>query len=174
MHRNFSAIASLCCGLLVSLIAASGSLAHTSQVLPPNGVYTCQWITANPTAATLARVSCNSDMVNPGSLVSPASVASVRPDANGSQDIPSPTTCVSQGVYTRTTSEYAGVWTWYPILATQPYYYYLKKSSDDSNVYNGHSTGGGGGATEPNNVYYFKVQNDGPTCQRWHVTYDTV
>ena len=142
---------------------------------PPNGVYTCEWIAAHPTEATLARVSCNPDMTNPGSSVSPADVAaadlanrSFRSGTmlgSGCPRVPS-SGAIGQGVFASTSPEYSSFWQW-PAGSQHGYFtWYIKKNSDDSTWDWGSQFDGDFKYTTPN-IYYWKVQNNYSNAQYW-------
>jgi hypothetical protein len=157
--------------LILSAVALAGPPTDTS--IPPNGVYTCDWIASHPTAATLAGVSCNENMVNPGSTVSPEQVAratithhGVSPFANGCQRVPS-SGSIGGGVYAETTFEYSNFWTWNAPSRGENYYWYIKHT-DGSNQTWGYAFGTTGNAGVPANVYQWKVQNEtGNDPQYW-------
>ena len=151
------ALAACCC-----MSEAQGS---SLTALPPGGVYTCAWIAANPTAATLVRVSCNPSGVNPGSAVTPADVAAVTPLGTGCQRVPS-AGAIGHLVYASTTPEYSSSWSWSSSSRDEPFYWYIKHT-DGSNQAYGYSLVAGGGLGVPPNVYYWEVQNQGADARYW-------
>lgn len=110
----------------VTVAFLGSASAGSKSAFPPNGVYTCPWITKNPTAATLARVSCSEDMTNPGSTVTPSEAAEseVTLMANGCQRVPS-SGAIGPGVYAATTFEYSKAWIWTNASQFQEYWWYI-------------------------------------------------
>lgn len=168
--------------LATTAIVASAALAAgpgKGQVLPPGGIYTCAWIAAHPTEATLARVSCNSDMVNPGSSVSPAEVAAAdlanasSPSTilgSGCPRVPS-SGAIGQGVWARTAGDYySSFWEW-PAGSQNGYYtWYIKRTSDDATI-NWGSQFAGDFEYVASNVHYWKVQNHHNIAQFWNCVF---
>jgi hypothetical protein len=172
--RNVAVVAVVLVTAAVTASAAIADSGGSSQSLPPGGVYTCDWIASYPTEATLARVSCNSDMTNPGSAVSPADVAaadlgsgafSATMFGSGCFRVPS-SGAIGQGVFASTPPEYTVRWEW-PAGSLSGYYtWYIKKNSDDS-TYDFGSQFAGDLKYVAGNVYYWKVQNHHSNAQFW-------
>jgi hypothetical protein len=148
--------------------------------VPSDGIYTCRWIAAHPTAATLAGVSCRADMVNPGSDYTPSDVLvatrAMGPDAidaSGCQYVPPQPQAIGTNVYAQSTAEYSATWAWgvvYPSAQHGPYYWYLKHTDGSNQAWN-YSGGADGSIGVPGNVYYWKVQNKASWPQEWEVCY---
>lgn len=152
--------------LTVYLNTAGGG---TVGAYPPDGIYTCAWIAANPTAATLARVSCRADGVNPGSQITPAEAADLAtpstPDTNPCQRVPG-SGAIGTNVYAATTFEYSTAWFWPTSSRGEPFWWYIKHTDGSNQAYN-YSAGGGGQLGVPANIYQWKVQNKGADAQYW-------
>jgi hypothetical protein len=174
-------LALFCLSLLATLMAVQALSAGVaigisgSYATPPNGIYTCAWIAANPTAATLAGYSCHADMVNPGSAVSPGAAFSTvtafgpdSADANGCQNVGP----MSSGVYGATTYEYANNWRW--VGGNGKYHWYLQKTDGTYYVNGPELDDGFHEIFVPFNVYRWKVQNQGSNGAVWNVCYHVV
>jgi len=167
----------LALGLVASIFAVSAALAPASgskPATPPGGVYTCGWIAANPTSATLARVSCSPDMVNPGSSVSPSEAATLAGpdsvDSNGCQAVPS-SGYIGHNVWAATSYQYTTAWSWTAGSAHETFTWYIKKTDDTTQVWGFGSGDVGDDRSVPANVYRWKVQNTGADPQNWGVCY---
>jgi hypothetical protein len=154
--------------LTIFLGAAS---AARKPAYPPDGIYTCSWIAANPTAATLAGVSCSPDMVNRGSSISPQQAAQLEPNSAesiGMARVPS-SGAIGQNVWAATSYEYTTAWSWNAGSQHETYTWYIKKTDDTTQKW-GYGFDGGE-TTVPANIYRWKVQNTGQHAQYWIVLY---
>lgn len=163
-------------------LAVGRSAPTITQLLPPNGVFTCSWIAAHPAAATAFAVSCSPDMQNAGA--DPATVATIQGQiaralgrslaSQGDVRVPA-AGAISHGVYAATSAQYSVRWGWTDASQSETFYWYVKRN-DDSIRDSGFSLGGGGGTTNLGaNNYHWQVYNDGADPQYWaHVLWNDV
>src|SRR4051812_38759046 len=119
LARLASALAA--CALLGTLVVGTASAAKpTAAAFPPNGVYTCNWITLHPAAAAQAQVTCDPaafsvTMSAPAPIAGPSVAILASPDIIESTDcwnIPEGGGSVSPGVFAWSSFEYSNWWTW--------------------------------------------------------------
>lgn len=142
---------------------------------PEDGVFTCDWIARHPTEATAFRVSCRSDMVNPGADVERAAELEREMELtqsrgmvvldDGSQCVPSNCGNIGPGVYAATGFHYSNTWTYSFGSANQTFYWYVKKTDGSIQVSGGPTIYGGTVNIAANN-YRWQVYNAGtsPRC----------
>lgn len=185
-------------GVLATGAASGGSTASSQATLldPPSKIFTCGWIKAHPTDATVHGVSCRKDMVNPGTDPQRAAVlraqlgqpkprsVRVRSARNGPhtqfvplsvsghiQDwdwLPGPTDdyFMSPGVYASTFYTNAVSRYGSPGSASQTFHWYIEKSSG----YIAHNSSVNGWSYPP--IPQFpttrtKIRNDGSSVQNF-------
>jgi hypothetical protein len=109
------------CVLVGTLAVATASAQQTAaSALPPNSVYTCDWISAHPAAAAQARVTCDPSlffgaMSAPAPIAGPTAAILASPDiieSDGCWNIPESGGTVGPGVYAWSSWEYANYWNW--------------------------------------------------------------
>lgn len=152
--------------LSAAFLAATPAGAATS---PPNGVYTCSWIAANPAAAAEARVGCGDLASTPTRVSEP----SASPLAQGCQNVPA-SGSVGKGVFAWSTYEYATSWAWSTNLGgTVNYTWYIQQTTGvnytHGDVFDNHLYQIG----VPGNVYRWGAQNHSTSAQSWHVCYSS-
>lgn len=149
---------------------AQGSVAFP---MPPNDIYTCDWIAAHPAAAIQAAVTCDPSVFFAASeSLALATAPGAGPDANGCQPVPNNGSRVGQGVFAWSTYEYANDWVFYGNYSPADYTYYIQKT-DGTNVVQqritdviAHEIG------VQANIYRWGAQNHSSTAQSWEVCYD--
>jgi hypothetical protein len=154
MKPVHSLLATLCaalaaCVLFATLAVATASARQTGSVLPPNGVYTCDWIAAHSAEALQAGVTCDaavffSAMSSP--IAGPASAIVVSPnviDSSDCWDVPENGTRIGPGVFTWSSWEYSHYWNWYPYYGPPfDYTWYIQKPGPTTVKYDRVTDGG--------------------------------
>jgi hypothetical protein len=146
---------------------------------PPNGIYTCGWIAANPAAAAQTRVTCDAAVFSAGlsSQSSAPTGSALTPntiDANGCQHVPNGGGRVGKGVFAWSTYEYSNQWAFNGFYSPSYYTFYIQRTDGTNAVFGPitdtqvHSLGLGA------NVYRWGAQNHSDTAQNWYACYYTV
>lgn len=114
--------AALAASVLLGTVAMATFSAQQAagSALPPNGVYTCDWIAGHPAAAAQAQVSCDPSVFfgavsAPMPIAGPPAMMLASPNTIDSSDcwnIPEGGGSVGPGVYAWSSWEYANWWTW--------------------------------------------------------------
>ena len=163
------------CALAVVALASTGpgiASPEARSEAPPNGVYTCKWISAHPEAAAAAQVTCDPDVFFKQSLGqgagSGAPSGPITMFSSGCQYLPQQG-AVGQGVWAWTSHKYSNRWDFNGLNSSPNYTWYIQ------------TTGGTytwGNATHnnliqiaglPYNEYRWGAQNHSAAAQQWFV-----
>lgn len=166
-------------GVLIAVLSATASGASAAPGGPPNGIYTCAWISANPAAALQAHVTCDPATffaAMAGKLPGePAPSAQVRRLALARR---ASTVCpfvpngyrVGQGVFAWSDYFLTTYFNWWGTYSPADYTWYIQET-DGTNIVHGndydtslHSQNGLA------NLYYrWGAQNHSSTAQEWQI-----
>lgn len=168
-------LAALVAAVVIAAIAAistNSALARTGSSLPPNGVYTCDWIAAHPAAAAQAGVTCDPSIFFAAASARPAAGGPpITPLSQGCVYLPSSPTRAGQGVFAWSSYQYSTYWGWYGIYSPADYTWYVQTSGGTyayGNVYDTNSYYLG----VPANIYRWGAQNHSSTAQQWFVCWN--
>ena len=168
--------------VMVAVLSAgkvSRAQAGGSGALPPNGVYTCDWIATHPAAAVRAGVTCSPI---PPPVVSDALVTPVDPSAAGRSGVHAlSTTCyslpavgaVGKGVFAWSSGyPYTSYWD-INVETSPPDYTWYIQNAGGTNVYNEHVLDlGVHSKTLGYNYYRLGAQNHSDTPAWWTFCHD--
>lgn len=140
------------------------------------GIYTCEWIANNPTAAAQARVTCSLSQFFaaaplPAAVVRPAGPTSI--DATGCVFVPDFPNRVGPGVFAWSDYKYANDWTFYPEYGPPvDYTAYVQKLDGTNKISHEFNDFTHRNFHVPANNDRWGAQNHINPAQEWHVCYD--
>ncbi len=161
------ALALVVTGAIFTTTPALGS--RSSVPFPPNGIYTCDWIAANPAAAAQARVTCDPAVF----FAWRSTQAPQRPfNSVGCQYVPA-SGKVGYMVYAWSTYEYSHDWRFTDLTAAPGYIWHLQITPGGTDY-----TGGGPyydnfehNSLDPLDTYRWGAQNLSRTSANWQLCY---
>jgi hypothetical protein len=141
LSRRSHPILALFCACVVGLIATASSTARDASAVPPNGVFTCKWIAAHPTAALQARVTCDPKTFALATTGAPHMMQAqeVSTLSQGCAFVPN-TGRVGQGVFAWTSYQYSNQWSWQGEWNPSDYTWYIKRTNGTTVAWNREST----------------------------------
>lgn len=165
--------AAIAVGVLVPHAAAGPAASVAASApppMPPNGVYTCDWIAAHPSAALQARVTCDPAVIAGAKALPIPPQGDVMQPMLTSTDVPVGAR-VGQGVFAWSDGGYTNYYEYYGKYSPADYTRYVKDEYGVNHYPQEEWDTSNHRVSFPTGFYFWGAQNHSATPQQWHVTW---